>query len=742
MIRPTEISVARAPDEAAPATRRRRARGPETAVPPRAGYIGAGGTPQTRIGGWWEDHPVALRTLGVIALVWGVAWLGYRTAFSWRGANPVAFAALVLVEAFNWLSLVLLAIAGWDWRQEPPSAPAPGWAVDIFVCTYDEPIEVVEATLAGCAALRYPRTTYLLDDGRREEMRELAERWGAHWLTRPDNAHAKAGNINHALKCTHGDLIFFLDADHVPLPDALDLTLGYFNDPKVALVQSPHDFYNQDSVQHYEPGRHEQSLFFEVVCPGKDRHNAAFWCGSATVVRRVALEEVGGVATETIAEDFHTTIKMHRRSWRTRYHNQVLVQGLAPVDLDGYLLQRDRWARGNLAVFRLPESPLRRRSGLDVRQRIAYFASLFAYVAGFSYLLMLSILIAALAGGVLPARAGEIELLTLWLPATILAVTATVAFCRGHMRLKESSRYTIVSAEIFARALRCAFFPSKTKFKVTPKEGVDTGGWAAVRRLRVVLVLAAMLVSSLVWRVLAVAHVVHARPLPGIATPLGIALACWELSRIGATVRHVARRRQRRRHFRFPCELPAVVATENGSIQTATIADLSLAGVSLEADERIEPGTPIKLVTTVATVDGPYRSISIEGVVRTCRPIGEQAWRLGAEINPIDPESERALVTFCHVVHPWNQLRPRVDDVVAPAVAPVVAPAVALAVAEPMGARSREDLLAALRREVAELERHMQEASRRPEPARPAPVESVHATARYERAMREGAAHR
>jgi cellulose synthase (UDP-forming) len=561
-------------------------------------------------------------------------------------------------------------------------------------------------------------------------------------MTRPDNSHAKAGNINHALTCTDGDLIFFLDADHVPLPDALDLTVGYFSDPLVALVQSPHDFYNQDSVQHYEAGRHEQSLFFEVVCPGKDRHNASFWCGSATVVRRLPLEQVGGVATETIAEDFHTTIKMHSRGWRTRYHNQVLVQGLAPVDLDGYLLQRDRWARGNLAVFRLPESPLR-RNGLDIPQRIAYFASLFAYGAGFSYLLMLGVLIAALGGGVLPARAGETELLALWLPATILAIASTVALCRGHMRLAESSRYTIVSAEIFARALRCAFFPSKTKFKVTPKEGVDTGGWPAVRRLRLVLLLSAMLGAALVWRVLAVAHVVHARPLPGIATPLAIALAIWELSRIAATVRHVARRRQRRRHFRFSCELPAVVATEAGSIQTATIADLSLAGLSLEADNRIEPGSQIKLATTVATVAGPYRSISIEAVVRSCRPVGDRAWRLGVEITKMDEESERELVTFCHVVYPWSQLRPHAD-VAAPiphvALAPIVVPH-----RPQLPARSRPQLLEALRhevkalerssrptlptremsllealrREVAEVEHTAHEASRRPEPQRP-----------------------
>ena len=151
------------------------------------------------------------------------------------------------------------------------------------------------------------------------------------WITRPDNSHAKAGNINHAFTVTDGDLIVVLDADHVPRPDFLDATLGYFADPLVALVQSPHDFSNRDSIQHTTAVRHEQTLFFDVIGPGKDRCNSMFWCGSATIVRRTALEGVGGVLTDTVAEDFHTTIRMHAQGWQTRYHDEILVQGKAPA---------------------------------------------------------------------------------------------------------------------------------------------------------------------------------------------------------------------------------------------------------------------------------------------------------------------------------------------------------------------------------------------------------------------------
>jgi cellulose synthase (UDP-forming) len=639
-------------------TNRPHAVSPSRAVPTRDAPIGVGGTPQTSLGVWWEARPGFLRLVTAVALAWGGAWLAYRFAFSWRGANPIAFVVLGFVELFNWLSLALLAHAGWRWSTHtaPPSTTLK--SVDVFVCTYDEPDEVVEATLAGCAALRYPHRTYLLDDGRRASMQQLAERWDATWITRPDNAHAKAGNINHALGCTDGELIFFLDADHVPLPDALDATVGYFDDPNVALVQSPHDFYNQDSVQHYAPGRHEQSLFFEVICPGKDRHNAAFWCGSATITRRTALVGVGGVATDTIAEDFHTTIKMHRQGWRTRYHDQVLVQGLAPVDLDGYLLQRDRWARGNLAVFRLPESPLRRRNGLTFAQRIDYFSSLFAYVSGLARLSLLALLAVTLSTGALPARVSALPLLVLWVPSTLLALAATTALCRGHMRLGESSHYTLLTAEVFTRALRCAFLPSRTKFKVTPKVGVDTGGWQSVRRLRAVLVLAVILVGSLIWRCLVLAGVVHAPALPGLALPLAVGLSLWELFRIVRTVRITARRRQRRARYRFPCELPAVIR-ESGWVTSGTITDVSLAGIRIVTDAPTESGTALEVATAVPDANDEFQPIVMHATARSCRRDSQGGWDIGAEIREMSDESHRRLVTFCHVVHPAHQLRRR-----------------------------------------------------------------------------------
>ncbi len=628
--------------------------------------------PQTRAGRWWELHPRLLRTTAVVTLAWGCAYLTWRLLETGRAANPEAFYVLWFVELYNFTALVFLAFYGWQWSKPRRPPVTPGYMVDVFVTTYDEPREVVEPTLAGCAALRYPHETYLLDDGRRSEMKALAAEWGAHWITRPDNSHAKAGNINHALGCTSGELIFCLDADHVPLPDALDATVGYFDDERVALVQSPHDFYNQDSVQHYEVGRHEQSMFFEVVCPGKDRHNGVYWCGSAAILRRKALVEIGGVATETIAEDFHTTIKMHEAGWKTHYHDEILVQGLAPLDLDGYLLQRDRWARGNLAVLRLRESPLRPRSHLGARQRFSYFGSLFAYGAGASRMAMIWLLVAVLGVGVLPARMSVLSLAVLWAPWTILAVTTATALCRGHMRTGESSHYTLVTAAIFIRALRCALVPSRTKFKVTPKSGAGAGGLHSLARLKLVTVSALALGGALIWRGLAILALVHARPLPAWATTFAMILGTWELYRVVQSLRIVFRRRQRREQVRFGCLAPAAITDSDNARSYGRVVDVSVAGIGLLVSTEVEKGSQLHLEFALPGLDGETLPVAGSVVVQSARPDQSGGWRLGTCVGEMSAGSRDSLVSYCYVVHPCERLRKsRLDAPGRPAPSPI-----------------------------------------------------------------------
>jgi cellulose synthase (UDP-forming) len=611
---------------------------------------------QTRAGSFFDRHPRLLRAVAVTALVWGLGYLTWRVGWSGQGASPVLFAMLLVTEFYG---LYALAILTWvSWTRPPARRPAatPGRSVDVYVCTYDEPAEVVMATLAGCRALAYPHTTYLLDDGRRPEMEELAKLAGAEYMTRADNAHAKAGNLNAALPRTAGDLVLMLDADHVPMPDALDALVGYFDDERMALIQTPHDFFNHDSAQHYSVGRHEQSLFYRVVCPGKDRHGAAYWCGSAALINRHALLEIGGVATETIAEDFHTTIRLLRHGWRSRYHDEVLVQGLAPHDLDGYLLQRDRWARGNLAVFTLPESPLRARE-LHPLQRLSYFASLFAYLAPPMRLLLLVTLGLVLWTGELPMKISVVALAALWLPSVLLNLGAGAALARGYMRIPETAHYELLTMEIYTRALRCILRPGKTAFKVTPKQGRDSGGIEAVRKLHLVLVCAVVLAGGTLLRLLDLAGVGPLPDMPGIAAVIVPLLGLFELRRLLKTIATVGRRRQRRLVYRFAGDAKANCFSDDGHVP-ARLVDASASGLGLVAEAPLEIGARPAVLLELADAAGSVHEVTAQVEIRSCREV-EGRFLIGATIASIDPDSRLRLMEWCYVVCSHERLRGR-----------------------------------------------------------------------------------
>jgi cellulose synthase (UDP-forming) len=645
-------------------------------------------TVQTRSGRWWDTHERLLRCLALLAIGWTSAYLVWRVGWSWHGAHPVAFAALLFCELFGLWSLLTLAWYSWSRpvvRRPPVTARR---SVDVYVCTYNEPVSVLRATLTGCARMTYPHTTYLLDDGRRPEMAALADELGAVYLTRPDNAHAKAGNINHALPRTGGELIFILDADQVPMPDALDALVGYFDDPGLALVQTPNDFFNHDSAQHYEPGRHEQSVFYSVLMPGKARHGATYWCGSGAVLRRAALLDIGGVATETVAEDFHTTIAMQRHGWTTRYHAETLVQGLAPQSLDAYLLQRDRWARGNLAVFRTPESPLRVR-GLTFRQRLSYLNSLVAYGAGPVRALLLLVLAAALWTGALPLTATSTQFLLLWLPATALSLLAGAALSRGYMRARETFHFELTVAAIHLRALLAVVRRDRPAFRVTPKVATEYGGLTALRRLRLPMLLGAALAAGLVIRAVdgltALApdpqhwlaglsetlRMPDLPPLTGLATLVVPVLAALELWRVLRTVRIHMRRRQVRNTFRFPAQ-GGVRLTRllNTAIPTsvARMTDINPSGLSLVQADAVPVGAPVELRFWLPDAAGERREAVVDAEVRSCRR-ASGGHRLGLRFFSVNAQAEQAIVEYCFVVNTHERLRATMPAIAGPATA-------------------------------------------------------------------------
>ncbi|MDR0779451.1 MAG: glycosyltransferase, partial [Pseudomonadales bacterium] len=259
-------------------------------------------------------------------------------------------------------------------------------SVDIFIPTYNEPENVVKLTVIGALNVRGRGKVFLLDDGCRLNMRLMAESLGAHYVARQDNAHAKAGNMNAGIVHSDADLMLFLDCDHVPQPNIIERTIGYFDDPKLAFVQTPQLFYNTTSVQ-FRPTRrrplwNEQSMFYEAIQPSKNCFNAAFFCGSGALVRREAIDSIGGFATGTATEDIHTSLRLHARGWRSLFVNEQLAHGIAPINMTEYHKQRTRWGAGSLGVLlRSSDSPLWAR-GLTLAQRICYFNSTFSFVNG------------------------------------------------------------------------------------------------------------------------------------------------------------------------------------------------------------------------------------------------------------------------------------------------------------------------------------------------------------------------
>lgn len=302
---------------------------------------------------------------GIAAIAALVLYLTWRVLFTMpSGEWNLAIAwILVTFEALPLAGLILKAWSVWNIDSHPPApvTEAPnGMRVAVLIPTYNEPIEVLTPTVAAACELAPAHETWVLDDGDRPWVEEMCVAYGARYVRRAVHDHAKAGNMNHALglmaseKAAGGpgiDIIAVLDCDHVPLPTFLSATLGWFEDPGIALIQGPQSFYNGGAFD--DDGiTGEQGTFFNVLMASRNVPGAGpFWCGSTSLLRLSALQEVGGVATETITEDMHTTLKLIRRGWRTVYHHQTLAVGLAPATPDQYLLQRRRWGMGAMQIL-------------------------------------------------------------------------------------------------------------------------------------------------------------------------------------------------------------------------------------------------------------------------------------------------------------------------------------------------------------------------------------------------------
>ncbi|MEI6485374.1 MAG: glycosyltransferase [Sphingomonadales bacterium] len=298
------------------------------------------------------------------------------------GGGGLAFAlACLAVELFGLFDAAILfaalarrtnrsgeADAGAARLAQRPLAEWP--AVDLIIATYNEPLPVLEKTILGALALDWPNlNVWVADDGRRAWLRDYCAAKGAGYIIRPDNAHAKAGNINHALSVTSAPFVAVFDADFVPQRAFLMRTMGFFDDPAIGIVQVPHSFYNHDPLQQNLALQgalpDDQRFFFEAIMPGRDGWNAAFCCGSNSITRRSALDAIGGgLPAGSITEDMLLSLALLQQGHVTRYLNEPLAFGLAPESLDAFFVQRARWAQGAMQILFLPTGPLGRGHAL------------------------------------------------------------------------------------------------------------------------------------------------------------------------------------------------------------------------------------------------------------------------------------------------------------------------------------------------------------------------------------------
>ena len=304
-------------------------------------------------------HKPLRHAIGIVLTLAIISYLVWRlTIFS---PDHLIFSAIFYLAEFTILTITLSSIYTlWNLGDRKLPEPFPDQSVDILLPVYSEPIEMLRVTAMAAKAVRYPHETFVLDDGKRDEIRDLCEELDIHYIRREINDHAKAGNLNNALKQSKADFFLVYDADHIPQVESLEIMIRYMRDDQVALVQTPQEYYNTDSLEHAPPKKgkelwHQQTLFYKLLLPGRDRLDVSSGIGSSALYRRSCIDQIGGVPTETVIEDYHTSMKFHKRGWKSVYINDAVSFGLAAHDYEEYQRTRHRWAHGNYQTLNVEQ---------------------------------------------------------------------------------------------------------------------------------------------------------------------------------------------------------------------------------------------------------------------------------------------------------------------------------------------------------------------------------------------------
>nr|WP_297429760.1 cellulose synthase catalytic subunit [uncultured Actinotalea sp.] len=353
-----------------------------------------------------------------------------------------------------------------DWQMHLDGKPVD---VDVFITTYGEDLGTIRRTVEAAVAMHGKHLTWVLDDGRSDEVRELAGELGARYLRRLSGGGAKAGNINHALSQTSGDYFVILDADFVAHPDFLTETVPFFGSPDVSFVQTPQVYRNTNNLISRGAG-YMQALFYRYIQPGRNRFNAAFCVGTNVIFRRTAIEEIGGIYTGSKSEDVWTSLLLHERGWRSVYIPTTLAVGDTPETIEAYTKQQQRWATGGFEIL-FTHSPLSRKRNLTLDQRLQYFVTATHYLTGIAPLLLLLVPPLHIFFGLSPIELSVSPLQWVLYYAGFYVLQIAVAFYTLGSFRWEVLMLAAASFPIYVRAFLNALFKREQKWHVTGSVG-------------------------------------------------------------------------------------------------------------------------------------------------------------------------------------------------------------------------------------------------------------------------------
>ncbi len=549
----------------------------------------------------------------------------------WGALDAFFILLLIFAETYAFLILALGYFQTiWPLRRAPMPLPEDTdlWPhVDVLIPTYNEPLEVVRYTALGAMNIDWPTDklhVYILDDGRRKEFQEFAFQAGIGYRIRPDNFHAKAGNINTALKSLNSPYVAIFDCDHVPTRSFLQVTMGWFlRDRKLGMMQTPHHFYSPDPFERnlgqFRVIPNEGELFYGIVQDGNDFWNASFFCGSCAVLRRTALDEIGGIAVETVTEDAHTSLRMQSRGWNTAYINIPQAAGLATERLSAHVGQRIRWARGMIQILRV-DNPLF-IPGLKLPQRLCYFNAMMHFMYALPRLIFLTapLIYLLLSDTNVPGYWAAI--LAYALPHLTLSNITNSRIQGAHRHSFWNEIYeTILSPYILLPTLLAMINPKLGKFNVTAKGGVVKQSFFDRRIAQPFLVL---LFFNFIGLLISIPRFfIWDRDRPGTVI-MNVIWCGLNIIVLGVCVAVSREMQQLRQYVRVKLVTEAEIVFADGRRVRGTTIDASSGGTSMRLPIAAEVGAGelgrIAFSNSLIEGDLPISVVSVEGTLLRLR---------------------------------------------------------------------------------------------------------------------------